>query len=613
MISVASDKRIVSNLFQNHKLQDHGVKYMSPKSPHSPALSPKERITNGSPDFVPNTYNNRQSPERSPSIKAPSTSVLQEALTSSMSLPLNIPETGQNTFAFTEKLVSSFGDKLSLACPFCSQTFKCKADLEKHSKIHLNTGSQKCNICDEVFSSAGVLAEHKLSHCKIQQGNTCVACKIPIKNEEQFYLHSQEHGFQGAIMQCIVCRQTLASMLELQMHGRHHFQSKSIFHTCCVCLKSFNSNENLISKLNSCGRTYYVCKPCYHGEASQFTCKQCGSKFESASLLEAHAVTHRKSYQCIKCQESFSSEQEIQLHVATHMMTEGNIHECNLCFMVLDSPAKLQCHLIEHTYKNSEYRCSVCGRAFNTAADIQSHALDHGIASRKYGCHQCSQRFFFSAELENHLFVHKKQEEQFHLGKRDNSLVIQPLSNQSLKDIADETRIPGTSLEKQLKSYSYKFDTSDLSEDVKQYTKSSKLVSSSTANSDQCERNPSISTKEKGIPCASCSQCFADPIALQYHFFTTHAKGSPDGLRTKPVCMECGKECSSESNLLSHLNTHMKGKFLNLYSCDFTDPRKMAFENIVGKVENAGNQHFLLFPQCFPTMFCFTSKTYFII
>ena len=25
----------------------------------------------------------------------------------------------------------------------------------------------------------------------------------------------------------------------------------------------------------------------------------------------------------------------------------------------------------------------------------------------------------------------------------------------------------------------------------------------------------------------------------------------------------------------------------------------MAFENIVGKEENAGNQHFLLFPQCF--------------
>ena len=27
--------------------------------------------------------------------------------------------------------------------------------------------------------------------------------------------------------------------------------------------------------------------------------------------------------------------------------------------------------------------------------------------------------------------------------------------------------------------------------------------------------------------------------------------------------------------------------------------KKEAFENIVGKEENAGNQHFLLFPKCF--------------
>ena len=36
------------------------------------------------------------------------------------------------------------------------------------------------------------------------------------------------------------------------------------------------------------------------------------------------------------------------------------------------------------------------------------------------------------------------------------------------------------------------------------------------------------------------------------------------------------------------------------HSPDFQrPPRKKPFENIVGKGENAGNQHFLLFPQCF--------------
>ena len=33
----------------------------------------------------------------------------------------------------------------------------------------------------------------------------------------------------------------------------------------------------------------------------------------------------------------------------------------------------------------------------------------------------------------------------------------------------------------------------------------------------------------------------------------------------------------------------------------FNDPKEETLENTVGKGENAGNQHFLLFPQCFPT------------
>ena len=31
----------------------------------------------------------------------------------------------------------------------------------------------------------------------------------------------------------------------------------------------------------------------------------------------------------------------------------------------------------------------------------------------------------------------------------------------------------------------------------------------------------------------------------------------------------------------------------------FNDPDKIMFQNIVGNGENAGNQHFPLFPQCF--------------
>ena len=38
---------------------------------------------------------------------------------------------------------------------------------------------------------------------------------------------------------------------------------------------------------------------------------------------------------------------------------------------------------------------------------------------------------------------------------------------------------------------------------------------------------------------------------------------------------------------------------LNRMTLTSNDPRKKALENIAGKGENADDQHFLLFPQCF--------------
>ena len=58
-------------------------------------------------------------------------------------------------------------DKFSQLCMYCKQTFKTKAELEKHMKTHILPSNQKCNICDEVFPSSMILAEHKLTHCKV--------------------------------------------------------------------------------------------------------------------------------------------------------------------------------------------------------------------------------------------------------------------------------------------------------------------------------------------------------------------------------------------------------------------------------------------------------------
>ncbi|KAL3860293.1 hypothetical protein ACJMK2_010433 [Sinanodonta woodiana] len=496
------------SLLQSHKAHDHGLKGVFTSSNITPSVSPQNVVSShdlSAESLIPRdaVLSFSSTPLNIPIPPLPSvTSSLSSSLTT-ISIPLNIPEP-----------LSPYSDKMSMSffsCTFCSQTFKNKADLDKHSKIHLNTGSQKCNICDEVFPSSGILAEHKLQHCKIQQGNTCVICKISLRNEDQFYIHSQEHGFQGAVMQCIICRQTLASLIELQMHGKHHFQNKPTFFTCCVCLKSFDSNENLVSKLNSSGRMYYVCKPCYHGETSEHICKQCNAKFGTSSHLEAHASTHKKTYQCIKCQESFNSEREIQMHVATHVMMEGNFHQCKLCSTIFDSPYRLQCHLIEHTYKDSEFTCSVCCKTFSNASEIQSHVLEHGLSARRYGCSHCNQIFFFSAELENHMFSH---------------------------DVPNASPTPSSTLELKGPDSNTTFSSAvNLNKHYKIHEKKS----------------------ESTIKCSLCSEIFSNVTSLQRHFISSHTASELDPPKKVYQCCDCKKEFPCLSNLQGHMRMHKSG------------------------------------------------------
>ncbi|KAJ8375941.1 hypothetical protein SKAU_G00065210 [Synaphobranchus kaupii] len=52
---------------------------------------------------------------------------------------------------------------------------------------------------------------------------------------------------------------------------------------------------------------------------------------------------------------------------------EGLNHECKLCSQTFDSPAKLQCHLIEHSFEGmgGTFKCPVCftGPAVYNRAD----------------------------------------------------------------------------------------------------------------------------------------------------------------------------------------------------------------------------------------------------
>jgi Zinc finger, C2H2 type len=309
------------------------------------------------------------------------------------------------------KLQKSPPAVVSLVCAYCSESCKSRADLEAHMKTHHQTGGaratngngnsnggvamgrHKCNICDMVCVTPALLAEHKLAtHCKVLHGDTCSVCKATLNGEEHFFSHMQKHcpgngsADIGLPAACIICRQTVTSEHEVQLHAKFHLQQKVSFH-------SPGGKEN----------------------SQELSCQECpASRFDSASELEQHLsklhARSKGSFECISCQLSFGTEAEVRAHVeAAHAPDSGL--RCRLCQESFDTPLRLQLHLIEHTFAGCPtFACYLCGAVFTAPGGLQRHMNSHGAASKPYDCTKCHLRFFFRAELENHAFVHLGEE-----------------------------------------------------------------------------------------------------------------------------------------------------------------------------------------------------------
>ncbi|KAK0086264.1 hypothetical protein PV325_003463 [Microctonus aethiopoides] len=180
-------------------------------------------------------------------------------------------------------------------CSYCGESLRTRLELEAHTRLHHAPNEQgkryKCNICDEIFATGGILAEHKLrKHCKIKLSDVCIVCRGELKNETDFFHHVQKHSLETFDPQhqrndnnapavshitahCVVCRQTLISELECQLHAKYHLQNNIInsdndkIQCCCICLREFCDEDDGINLLSKCitmsEQQLRVCKRCY--------------------------------------------------------------------------------------------------------------------------------------------------------------------------------------------------------------------------------------------------------------------------------------------------------------------------------------------------------------
>ncbi|XP_067629226.1 zinc finger protein 423 homolog isoform X2 [Eurosta solidaginis] len=275
------------------------------------------------------------------------------------------------------KIVHNMKTGVSLRCAYCSGNFKSRSELEHHMKTcHNSTGKHKCLICDEIFPSPAILAEHKLQHSKVGQSLKCSHCSKPLNDAAAFKAHLTDHNSEGQFpMQCICCRQSLHSYFEIGLHAQFHTKSSTSPGTvCALCL------EPIPNPLN--------------GEAK--VCEKCCRKHKLISKFKFHR--RRSEYHEPDPDRSRNSTLESR---------------CNICKLMLPNVPKLQEHLVEHTFAGCEergFKCYVCSAIFTASNGLLSHMHQHGLQYRPYDCNRCIEKFFFRAELQHHMLAHQSQE-----------------------------------------------------------------------------------------------------------------------------------------------------------------------------------------------------------
>ncbi|XP_034090383.1 zinc finger protein 521 isoform X3 [Gymnodraco acuticeps] len=329
-------------------------------------------------------------------------------------------------------------------CVVCMQTVTSTLELKIHGTFHMQkTGTMSGNY--PTIARSNIIAHHHQLH-HTQKPFKCASCLKDFRSKQDLVKLDINGLPYGLCASCVTqagsksSSPTVNGGRQLQQHGGA--TTPATTNAAWIQgerLSPGDAKGKVVSSSSSASSTSSL-------SAAKTRCSSCNVKFESEAELQNHIQTvHRdqagdsnggqlktpqvspmpraspsqtdeKTYQCIKCQMVFYSEWDIQVHVANHMLgsqvsgshhqiEEGLNHECKLCSQSFDSPAKLQCHLIEHSFEGmgGTFKCPVCFTVFVQANKLQQHIFStHGQEDKIYDCSQCPQKFFFQTELQNH-------------------------------------------------------------------------------------------------------------------------------------------------------------------------------------------------------------------
>ena len=141
-------------------------------------------------------------------------------------------------------------------------------------------------------------------------------------------------------------------------------------------------------------------------EENMLNCDLCSMVVESPAELRSHRETHEKFY-CTQCDESFSKKREFMEHVPTH--TE-NMFKCEECEATFDQERLFKKHIDKHAGKKV-FECEQCNLTFQQEKLFRRHEQIH-TEETVFTCDECDETFKIEREFRSHRQSHDSRTEK---------------------------------------------------------------------------------------------------------------------------------------------------------------------------------------------------------
>ena len=476
-----------------------------------------------------------------------------------------------------------------LECDKCTYVTHKRILMENHKKrVHKTAESVNCDLCDQTFSSAKGVKEHKeLKHISKEKLMTipchCHKCEKKFENSNGLNEHLKNclEEAEKKNLKCCYCKsENWLSRIAVERHTAEDHQSLSKVCEVCDAVLSTQTYRRHIKahktkpeelKCADCEETFTY-HPTYmkhrlkvHNDTSftHYSCNYCEAKFIEKKMLEEHVNmkhTHENEYKCPQCKFTTYRKGGVEHHIKV-------VHERALaCFCPWNCGEEFNskgwryqkhkkiCDLnpdpdleLKNPPKTEDIKCPECDKFFSSGVYLRHYRRVHGSLppdfpeDKKFVCEQCSDAFASKIGLEKHMKTHDVK----HKKENANEII-------KCKLCQEETHGKHGYL------MHYKAIHGDLPPEMKD-----------------------AST----VYCEHCGKVFANKAYLKRHILEVHSETKPEKrkkTRKEHICQFCGTSFSAPYRLRNHVNTvHLKNLPFQCEHCPKKFPSQYRLKNHV--------------------------------